>query len=48
VDDAGAPVLPFLTLQFALKNDDSRWIEIGGSAAIKASLEEEFKEFETV
>jgi hypothetical protein len=39
---------PFLTLQLALKDDESRWIEIGGSAAIKAFLEEEFKAFATV
>lgn len=38
---------PFLTLQLALKDDESRWVEIGGSAAIKAFLEEEFKAFAT-
>jgi hypothetical protein len=35
-------------LQLALKDDESKWIEIGGSAAIKAFLEGEFKAFATV
>jgi len=36
---------PFLTLQLALKNDGTTWIDIGGSAAIKVFLEDEFKAF---
>ena len=36
---------PFLTLQLALKDDGTTWIDIGGSAAIKAFLEDEFKAF---
>jgi hypothetical protein len=36
---------PFLTLQLALKDDGTIWIDIGGSAAIKAFLEDEFKAF---
>ena len=36
---------PFLTLQLALKEDGTIRIDIGGSAAIKAFLEDEFKAF---
>jgi hypothetical protein len=36
---------PFLTLQLTLKDDGTAWIDIGGSAAIKAFLEDEFKAF---
>jgi len=36
---------PFLTLQLALKDDGTTWIDIGGSAAIKAFLQDEFKAF---
>jgi hypothetical protein len=36
---------PFLTLAVALKDDGTRWIEIGGSEAIKAFLEDEFRSF---
>jgi hypothetical protein len=34
---------PFLTLQLALKHDGTTWIDIGGSAVIKAFVEDEFK-----
>ena len=36
---------PFLTLQLALKDDGAMWIDVGGSAAIKAFLADEFKAF---
>jgi hypothetical protein len=36
---------PFLTLRLALRDDGTTWIDLGGSAAIKAFLADEFKEF---
>src|SRR5262245_13947840 len=36
---------PFLTLQLALKDDGTTWVDIGGTTAIKAFLEDEFKSF---
>jgi len=36
---------PFLTLQLALKGDGATWIDVGGSAAIKEFLVDEFKAF---
>jgi len=36
---------PFLTLQLALRNDGTTWIDIGGNAAIKAFLQDEFEAF---
>lgn len=34
---------PFLTLQLALEDDGTTWVGIGGSTAIKAFVEDEFK-----
>ena len=36
---------PFLTLQLVFKDDGTAWIDIGGSAAIKDFLRDEFKSF---
>lgn len=36
---------PFLTLQLTLDDDGTTWIDLGGSAAIKAFLDDEFKAF---
>ena len=34
---------PFLTLELALRDDGTTWIEMGGSASIKNFLRDEFK-----
>ena len=36
---------PFLDIDVSLEADGTTWIQIGGSAAIKAFLEEEFRSF---
>ena len=36
---------PFLTLQLTLKDDETTWIDLGGSAQIKGVLYDEFKAF---
>jgi len=39
---------PFLTLQLAFRDDGTTWVYLGGSAAIKAFLADEFREFVTI
>jgi hypothetical protein len=39
---------PFLTIRLAFKDDGTTWIDLGGSAAIKSFLADEFKEFVTI
>jgi hypothetical protein len=39
---------PFLMLQLGPRDDGTTWIDIGGSAAIKAFLEDELKAFARV
>jgi hypothetical protein len=34
---------PFLSLELALKDDGTSWIEMGGSASIKGCLRDEFQ-----
>ena len=34
---------PFLTITFTIRPDDTCWVELGGSAAIKEFLRDEFK-----
>lgn len=36
---------PFLDIDLALRADGTNWIQIGGSATIKAFLDEEFRSF---
>ena len=33
---------PFLDIAITIRHDDTRWVELGGSAAIKDFLREEF------